>query len=86
MDASIKRILAQNRRMAEELRVHVAESDGLQAELKLMEAERGRLLREVGGCRVAVLYVLLPTCQRPETCAAQNMPYVTVLVAGLQHR
>lgn len=33
--------------MAEELRLHVQETDVLQAEVKLLETERTRLLREV---------------------------------------
>eukprot|EP00976_Prorocentrum_cordatum_P089659 1187811-Prorocentrum_minimum.AAC.1 len=47
LDASVKRILQQNRRMAEELRLHVLETDELQREKKLLEEERKALLREV---------------------------------------
>ncbi|KAF6252093.1 flagellar/basal body protein [Scenedesmus sp. NREL 46B-D3] len=47
LDAGVKRILAANRRLAEELRLHVTESNALQAELKLLQAERGTLSREV---------------------------------------
>jgi F0F1-type ATP synthase membrane subunit b/b' len=35
LDASVKRILQQNRRMAEELRLHVQETDELQREKKV---------------------------------------------------
>ncbi|KAI8465996.1 MAG: hypothetical protein J3K34DRAFT_74210 [Monoraphidium minutum] len=48
LDASVKRILAHNRHLAEELRLHVQESDVLQSEVRLLEAERRRLLRELG--------------------------------------
>ncbi|MEW5297752.1 MAG: hypothetical protein WDW36_000936 [Sanguina aurantia] len=47
LDASVKRILSQNRRMAEELRVHVQETDVLQAEVRILKDERGRLSREL---------------------------------------
>ncbi|KAL6746692.1 flagellar/basal body protein [Haematococcus lacustris] len=47
LDASVKRILQQNRRMAEELRIHVQETDALQQEVRILEEERGRLMREV---------------------------------------
>jgi len=48
LDASVKRILQQNRRMAEELKIHVQETDVLQKEVRILEEERGRLMREVG--------------------------------------
>ena len=41
LDASVKRILQQNRRMAEELRLHVQETDELQRERKVPEGEHG---------------------------------------------
>jgi len=47
LDASVKRILQQNRRMAEELRLHVQETDELQREKKVLEEECTTLLREV---------------------------------------
>jgi hypothetical protein len=47
LDASVKRILAANRRMAEELRLHVTESESLRAEVELLAGERARLLREL---------------------------------------
>lgn len=47
LDASVKRILQQNRRMAEELRLHVQETDELQREKRLLEDEKKRLMREV---------------------------------------
>ncbi|GAX85577.1 hypothetical protein CEUSTIGMA_g12992.t1 [Chlamydomonas eustigma] len=47
LDASVKRILQQNRRMAEELKIHVQETDVLQHEVRILEEERGRLMREV---------------------------------------
>lgn len=47
LDASVKRILQQNRRMAEELRLHVAETDELQRARDTLEGEAGRLQREV---------------------------------------
>jgi F0F1-type ATP synthase membrane subunit b/b' len=47
LDASVKRILQQNRRMAEELKIHVQETDVLTHEVKILEAERQRLTREV---------------------------------------
>jgi len=47
LDASVKRILQQNRRMAEELRLHVQETDELQRQKRLLEEERRTLLREV---------------------------------------
>lgn len=47
LDASVKRILQQNRRMAEELKIHVQETDMLQQEVRLLEEERNRLTREV---------------------------------------
>eukprot|EP00197_Chlamydomonas_leiostraca_P014815 CAMPEP_0202874320 /NCGR_PEP_ID=MMETSP1391-20130828/25171_1 /ASSEMBLY_ACC=CAM_ASM_000867 /TAXON_ID=1034604 /ORGANISM="Chlamydomonas leiostraca, Strain SAG 11-49" /LENGTH=436 /DNA_ID=CAMNT_0049555731 /DNA_START=78 /DNA_END=1384 /DNA_ORIENTATION=+ len=47
LDAAVKRILAQNRRMAEELKIHVQETDVLQQEVRLLEEERARLAREV---------------------------------------
>ena len=34
LDASVKRILQQNRRMAEELKIHVQETDVLQQEVR----------------------------------------------------
>ena len=40
LDASVKRILQQNRRMAEELRLHVQETDELQREKKVLEVRR----------------------------------------------
>ncbi|GIL78286.1 hypothetical protein Vretifemale_7734 [Volvox reticuliferus] len=48
LDASVKRILAQNRRMAEELKIHVQETEALQAEVRVLEEARARLTREVG--------------------------------------
>ncbi|KXZ47560.1 hypothetical protein GPECTOR_34g719 [Gonium pectorale] len=48
LDASVKRILAQNRRMAEELKIHVQETEALQAEVRVLEDARARLTREVG--------------------------------------
>ncbi|KAG2441078.1 hypothetical protein HXX76_003931 [Chlamydomonas incerta] len=48
LDASVKRILAQNRRMAEELKIHVQETEALQAEVRVLEESRARLTREVG--------------------------------------
>lgn len=47
LDASVKRILGQNRRLAEELRIHVQETDVLQQEVRLLETDRNRLMREV---------------------------------------
>eukprot|EP00955_Chlamydomonas_euryale_P111011 366031-Chlamydomonas_euryale.AAC.15 len=47
LDASVKRILHQNRRMAEELKIHVQETDALQGEVRILEQERQRLMREV---------------------------------------
>mmetsp|Transcript_7946 Transcript_7946/g.21214 ORF Transcript_7946/g.21214 Transcript_7946/m.21214 type:complete len:473 (+) Transcript_7946:53-1471(+) len=47
LDAAVKRILQQNRRMAEELKIHVQETDMLQGEVRLLEQERARLTREV---------------------------------------
>lgn len=47
LDASVKRILQQNRRMAEELKIHVQETDVLQSEVRVLEDDRSRLLREV---------------------------------------
>ncbi|KAF8055841.1 MOV10L1 [Scenedesmus sp. PABB004] len=47
LDAGVKRILAANRRLAEELRLHITESDALQGELKLLAADRGRVAREL---------------------------------------
>ena len=46
LDASVKRILQQNRRMAEELRLHVQETDELQREKKVGGRTGGG---EVGG-------------------------------------
>jgi hypothetical protein len=40
-------VCVQNRRMAEELRLHVQETDELQRQKKLLEEERRTLLREV---------------------------------------
>ncbi|GLI63274.1 hypothetical protein VaNZ11_006179 [Volvox africanus] len=48
LDASVKRILGQNRRMAEELKIHVQETEALQAEVRVLEEARARLTREVG--------------------------------------
>ncbi|KAG2495413.1 hypothetical protein HYH03_006360 [Edaphochlamys debaryana] len=47
LDASVKRILAQNRRMAEELKIHVQETEALQSEVRVLEESRSRLSREV---------------------------------------
>ena len=47
LDASVKRILQQNRRMAEELRLHVQETEELQREKTIMEGDNKRLAREV---------------------------------------
>lgn len=47
LDASVKRILQQNRRMAEELRLHVHETDTLTHERRLLEDENTRLTREL---------------------------------------
>mmetsp|Transcript_12897 Transcript_12897/g.15564 ORF Transcript_12897/g.15564 Transcript_12897/m.15564 type:complete len:487 (-) Transcript_12897:254-1714(-) len=47
LDASVKRILQQNRRMAEELRLHVQETDELQREKRQLEEEKKKLIREV---------------------------------------
>ncbi|XRB07516.1 flagellar/basal body protein [Pycnococcus provasolii] len=47
LDASVKRILQQNRRMAEELRLHVQETDGLTRERRMLEEENTRLTREL---------------------------------------
>eukprot|EP00873_Tetraselmis_striata_P041509 jgi/Tetstr1/461773/TSEL_006861.t1 len=47
LDASVKRILQQNRRMAEELRLHIQETDELQAEMRTTEDERVKLQREL---------------------------------------
>lgn len=47
LDASVKRILTANRRMAEELKIHVQETEVLQQEVKILEEERSRLMREV---------------------------------------
>lgn len=47
LDASVKRILQQNRRMAEELRLHIQETDELQAEMRATEDERIKLQREL---------------------------------------
>eukprot|EP00775_Hariotina_reticulata_P008448 gene8448-8632_t len=47
LDAGVRRILGANRRMAEELRLHITESDALQSEVKLLQTERANLVREV---------------------------------------
>jgi hypothetical protein len=47
LDASVKRILQQNRRMAEELRLHVQETEELGREKKLLSDENRKLTREV---------------------------------------
>lgn len=47
LDASVKRILQQNRRMAEELRLHIQETDELQTEMRTIEDERVKLQREL---------------------------------------
>lgn len=47
LDASIKRILQQNRKMAEELKMHMKETDTLQSEVKILEEDRSRLMREM---------------------------------------
>ena len=47
LDASVKRILQQNRRMAEELRLHVTETDELQRARDSLLEEKKRLAREV---------------------------------------
>lgn len=47
LDASVKRILQQNRRMAEELRLHIQETDELQSEMRNVEEGRQKLQREV---------------------------------------
>eukprot|EP00951_Prasinocladus_malaysianus_P039077 scaffold434307_cov46-Prasinocladus_malaysianus.AAC.1 len=47
LDASVKRILQQNRRMAEELRLHIQETDELQTEMRLVDEARAKLQREV---------------------------------------
>ena len=47
LDASTKKILFENRRMAEELRLQVGETDELQKAKKALEEETKKLLREV---------------------------------------
>ena len=47
MDGSIRRILAQNRKMADELRLHVAETDALQRQYAKATSECQRLARRV---------------------------------------
>ena len=47
LDASVKRIMGQNRRMAEELRLHVQETEELQREKKILSEENSKLTREV---------------------------------------
>ena len=47
LDASVKRILQQNRRMAEELRMHVKETDELQRQMARMEMANRKMEREV---------------------------------------
>ncbi|KAK9829645.1 hypothetical protein WJX72_007066 [[Myrmecia] bisecta] len=47
LDASMKRILAQNRSMKEELRLHIQETEELSSEVQILDAERQRLFREV---------------------------------------
>jgi hypothetical protein len=47
MDTAVRRTLAANRCMAEELRLHEQEAAALVAQLGLVEAERRRLLHEV---------------------------------------
>jgi len=48
LDASVKRILQQNRRMASELRLHVQETDELQHSKRILEEEKKKLDRELG--------------------------------------
>ena len=47
LDASTKKILFENRRMAEELRLQVGETDELQRAKKALEEENKKLRREV---------------------------------------
>jgi chromosome segregation ATPase len=47
MDGSIRRILAQNRKMADELRLHVAETDALQRQYAKATSECQRLAQRV---------------------------------------
>ena len=47
LDATVKRILQQNRRMAEELRLHVQETDELKKAKDILEEENRELLREL---------------------------------------
>lgn len=47
LDASVKRILQQNRRMAEELRMHVKETDELHRAMQKMEIANKKMSREV---------------------------------------
>lgn len=47
LDARARRALLQNRAMGEELRLHLQQSDHLQAEARLLEDERARLLHEL---------------------------------------
>ena len=47
LDSSTKKILFENRRMAEELRLQVAETDSLQKTKKVLEEEGKKLRREV---------------------------------------
>lgn len=69
LDASVKRILQQNRRIAQELQLHMEESETLQRENKIMEEERKRLLQvwfsSCGSYSALTVYCrTLPSLQR----------------------
>eukprot|EP00899_Mesostigma_viride_P020806 jgi/Mesvir1/28727/Mv19695-RA.1 len=67
LDASVKRILAQNRRMGEELRLHVSETDKLLHEKNFLEEEKKRLERELGlKAEIEVEYAKRGTKQQRE--------------------